>query len=314
MSDILVDYAKTRREKAHDLTLRERKAYALCPRLEDIERELREASANMIFAVARRENPKAACDEAEQKREMLLSERKHLLEEQGLPEDYLELGYACDACKDTGFVQKNGAKSPCTCLVRKRLMMARATSGVQEDERFENSDSSVFRDEKQLAQMHKAQEICMKYAQECPNPAHLNLVLMGAPGLGKTYLVNCIANRVLELGECLSVKKVTAYNLVQGILTSIKGGDTDVAAPYVNAELLLIDDLGTEPMMNNITIEYLFSILNERQSAKKATVIATNLTLGDIQERYGERFFSRMIDSKSAAVIRLAGSNLRLRR
>ena len=32
----------------------------------------------------------------------------------------------------------------------------------------------------------------------------------------------------------------------------------------IDAPLLLIDDLGTEPMMRNITVEYLFTLLNER--------------------------------------------------
>ena len=41
--------------------------------------------------------------------------------------------------------------------------------------------------------------------------------------------------------------------------------------------LLLIDDLGTEPLMENITVTQLFNLLNERQNRGKHTVISTNL-------------------------------------
>jgi DNA replication protein DnaC len=42
---------------------------------------------------------------------------------------------------------------------------------------------------------------------------------------------------------------------------------------------VLIDDLGTEAMLNNITVELLFTLLSERCAARRLTVIATNLML-----------------------------------
>ena len=39
--------------------------------------------------------------------------------------------------------------------------------------------------------------------------------------------------------------------------------------PVDDCDLLIIDDLGTEPMMRNITVEYLFTLLNERNAAKR---------------------------------------------
>ena len=80
----------------------------------------------------------------------------------------------------------------------------------------------------------------------------------------------------------------------------------------LEAPLLLIDDLGTEPMMRNITVEYLFTLLNERMANKRHTVIATNLTPLQLQERYGERVASRLLDRSQTLPLLLRGKDLRL--
>ena len=79
----------------------------------------------------------------------------------------------------------------------------------------------------------------------------------------------------------------------------------------LNVPLLLIDDLGSEPMMRNITVEYLFTLLNERMAMNRHTVICTNLSPMQVQERYGERVMSRMFDRSRGATIQLTGKDLR---
>ena len=68
----------------------------------------------------------------------------------------------------------------------------------------------------------------------------------------------------------------------------------------------------TEPMMQNITIEQLFSVISERQNLGKPVVISTNLDLNEMKRRYTERIASRMNDPKTSRVIPLAGRDLRL--
>jgi len=75
--------------------------------------------------------------------------------------------------------------------------------------------------------------------------------------------------------------------------------------------LLMIDDLGTEPMFNGITVEYLFTLLNERYVTRKHTVIATNLAPAKIQERYGERVASRILDASRCIKVEMRGNDLR---
>ena len=78
-----------------------------------------------------------------------------------------------------------------------------------------------------------------------------------------------------------------------------------------SVDLLLIDELGMEPMLNNVTIESLFAVINERLRRRKAILITTNLTPNDIKARYTERISSRLLDKSSSQVYRLTGVDLR---
>ena len=63
--------------------------------------------------------------------------------------------------------------------------------------------------------------------------------------------------------------------------------------------------------MQNVTREYLFSLLNERLIQGRHTVIATNLKPDNLLSVYGERVFSRLIDGMNVTVITLGGRDLR---
>ena len=65
-------------------------------------------------------------------------------------------------------------------------------------------------------------------------------------------------------------------------------------------------------MMRNVTVEYLFTLLNERMAARLHTVIATNLSPMQIKETYGERVASRLLDRSRCAAMMLTGKDLRL--
>ena len=75
--------------------------------------------------------------------------------------------------------------------------------------------------------------------------------------------------------------------------------------------MLMLDDLGSEPLMQNITVEQLFHLVNERQRRGLSTVISTNLTLPELKDRYTERIVSRLNDPKNCQIIVLEGRDLR---
>ena len=136
-------------------------------------------------------------------------------------------------------------------------------------------------------------------------------MLSGAGGLGKSFLLNCVYERVNSRG--FAATRTTAYRMFDAMRRRHVGDaeDADGFAALLETPFLLVDDLGTEPMMRNITVEYLFLLLNERTAAKRHTVIATNLTATQLQERYGERVSSRLLDRSVCGVVQLRGKDLR---
>lgn len=239
------------------------------------------------------------------------AEIRRRLKALGLPEDDLELKYRCPVCRDTGYVGDAPARF-CECF-ETRLRARRHEDGSMagtDEQNFERFDLNRFPDENgQRTQMLLARRLCEDYANHFPETRYRNLLLTGAGGLGKTYLLNCIYARVCDRG--LSAVRVTAFKLFEAMRRQHMGDSESEFASLTEAPLLLIDDLGTEPMMRNITVEYLFLLLNERAAAKRHTVIATNLTATQLQERYGERVSSRLLDKSACGVVQLRGKDLR---
>jgi len=103
----------------------------------------------------------------------------------------------------------------------------------------------------------------------------------------------------------------SAYRLFETARKAYMENDSDLMAQYMNAELLLIDDLGTEPLLNNVTVTQLFNLLNERQMAGRHTVISTNLAMSELQERYTERISSRFLDATGCRRLVFIGADIR---
>ncbi len=311
---ILAEYDRIQAEERGALRLRKQEAYEKAPRLVEIDEEMRAALLSVGEAGKRGGDTKQALLEANERIAALEQEQLTLLKQNGFPPDYIKIRRRCEDCGDTGYVMEpeTKIKTPCACFVRRQLKEAYASSGVDERQSFETFDIALFAPGQQV-QVKNARAICEAYADAFPSGDIRNLVLMGPAGIGKTFLINCIANRVLRHSVAAPVTKVTAYNLIDSVLVGIRQAQTDGAVRFLAPSLLLIDDLGTEPMMNNITIEYLFSIINERQNANKHTVVATNLFPKELQARYGERLFSRLIDGRISTCLRLSGENLRLK-
>ena len=107
----------------------------------------------------------------------------------------------------------------------------------------------------------------------------------------------------------------TAFNLNNSMLNyhiSFASNRESIISPFMDSEVLIIDDLGSEPLIKNVTKEYLYLIINERMLRKLPTIITTNLTLNEIMATYGERILSRLANRKTSIFINLDGDDLRM--
>jgi len=80
---------------------------------------------------------------------------------------------------------------------------------------------------------------------------------------------------------------------------------------YLNCDLLCIDDLGTENILKNVTVEYLYLILSERLNKGKPIIITTNLSLEQIEKVYDDRILSRLTHKLTGLLINFEGEDLR---
>ena len=240
-------------------------------------------------------------------------EIRALLKAAGLPENHLEMQYRCPLCRDTGYVGEAPARF-CECF-ESRLRLRQYEDGSMaglDEQNFSRFDPAFIPEaDGQRQQAVQARNLCEAYADSFPDTEYRNLLICGEGGLGKTFLLNCIFERVISRG-CSAVR-ITAFRLFESMRRQAfgEGGDDGGFEALIEVPLLLIDDLGSEPMWRNVTVEYLFTLLNERGAAGRHTVVATNLTPTGLKERYGERVASRLLDRTRSAAIQLKGKDLR---
>ena len=313
LSAIEREYEAAREEARALRDARVSRIEAEVPAFREAEARLRRIRAAVPAAALRSEAEAAAllC-EAEQAKQALDA----LLHSAGHDPVELALQHACARCGDTGWVHSGALRTRCACFTQKKIERAYRSSGLclLEEQNFERFDLSAFSDAgeapTQRERMRRAKEICETYASSCPDAKKPNLLLVGETGLGKTYLCHCIAKAVLDAGH--TVACLTAYRLFETLRAAVFGRGSD-ALPF-EAELLIVDDLGTEPLFNEITLETLFTLYNERLLLRRPVVTATNLMPDQLRERYGERLFSRIVSPETTTLLRLRGEDIRMRR
>ena len=110
-----------------------------------------------------------------------------------------------------------------------------------------------------------------------------NLLFTGAPGLGKTFLSACIAREVSDSG--FSVVYDTAARIFQQFESGKFGRDNPYEEDpdreinrYLNCDLLIMDDLGTE-MLTSFVQSAFYRIINDRLISRKKTILSTKVII-----------------------------------
>ncbi len=281
-----------RRENQSILQYRKQQLGEVTPRIAEIERELMREGTALLKTVLNKSEDFSAVKERIQR---LQAEKIDILKENGFAEDYLDDIYNCEKCHDTGFV--GGHRCDCLkALIVKNIGKNANLSEYMKGQTFEKFDFSLFEDAKSAKIMRRALEICMDFSENFDRDKS-NILLSGNAGTGKTYLSSCIANRVLERGK--TVYYSSAYKLFE-ILEALKFGKEtednagEIARYIYDADLLIIDDLGTE-FATQFTSATFFDIVNTRLISGKSTVISTNLSLEKVEELYSQRIVSRIL-------------------
>jgi DNA replication protein DnaC len=111
---------------------------------------------------------------------------------------------------------------------------------------------------------------------------------------------NCIAAELLKKGKTViyQTAPVLLESVINYKLNKSKNLQEDFYQSILDADLLFIDDLGTESL-NSMKLSELFTILNTRilnfNNKITKTIISSNLGINDIFNSYEERIGSRIV-------------------
>ena len=272
--------------------------YNKSPRVREIDEQLR-ATMAALFGAALTNGGSQKIEDIRARNLALQQERDGIL--QNL-HDAIIAEYMCESCRDTGY----DGLTICQCLMaiykteQKKELSSLLNLGSETFERFRldlYDDTPGEAGISARLNMEIIFETCYEYAHKFGDKSP-NLLLCGAPGLGKTFLSAAIARVVADGGFSV------VYDMAANVFAKFedvkfsRASDMDAARRdmrrYLECDLLILDDLGTE-MTTAFTVSALYEIINTRLITGKKTIVSTNLTADEIGVRYSEQIASRLL-------------------
>ena len=286
----------------------ERELYAKQPRLREVDAALRGVMADLAFlAVGGRpvaaDGPEIAAIRA--RSEALQAERTQLVARLGFGPDALDDVPSCARCGDRGWVDGK----MCSCLKelcsQEQLKALTALLNLTDEQDFDRLRLDIYSDQpwngldrSPRENMRRIVTVCEGYARRFPDYPLKNLLLSGGTGLGKTFLSGCMAREVSRRG--FSVVYDTASSIFLTLNTRRFPRDAeqerqarDDARHYLNCDLLILDDLGSEQDLPSASAG-LYEVVNSRLQSGRNTIISSNLSTAQIGAAYGAQLASRV--------------------
>ena len=207
----------------------------------------------------------------------------------------------CPLCGGAGFVRRSvplghpdfGRAVPCRCVEEEREEQRLARL-----QRYSNLGPLTRLTFDNLIQRGRSarpsdQERFMRCAQDARAFAEEPdgwLVLHGASGCGKTHIAAAVANRCLELGN--PALFVVVPDLLDHLRAAYNPGSEvgydQLFEQVRSAPILILDDLGTQSA-TPWAQEKLFQLINHRFNARLPTIVTTNVSLSQLDERLRTR-------------------------
>lgn len=292
---------KQRRLNAESaLNARIEEAERRIPEIAEIRSRLSQTSIELSKLIIRKEkNFRTNFDKIKEQNLQGQQMIKTLLKGNGLPENYLEPAYHCDICRDTGY--SDGER--CTCF--KKLLNKLAIDALNSEANmpecdFEHFSLSYYDGKKDAGgeDVRKKMEnnliFCKDYASSFSHQSS-SLFFLGKTGLGKTHISLSIAKNVAKQGFTVAYGSLMNYIRIieKEHFGRAENSETDTVQTLIGADLLILDDLGSE-FRTSFSESVLYNIINSRINLGLPTIISSNLSDQELQENYNDRIISRI--------------------
>ena len=300
LEKIIDEYEKLRAENTKKREHNIAYVYSKCPMVKEIDEKMNTLGQNTLREILRNPDKKGLKEELHTKYTVLKQQRKEILEKNGIPSDFDEIKYRCEKCKDTGYVEGVGR---CSCFNQRVLDCLYEQSNMKEllkTQNFESFNMDYYSKrtyekygKSPRENMDNIKSFCEKYAENFGN-AKKSLCFYGDTGLGKTFMSSCIAKILIDKG--FTVLYIRSPRLFKLLEDEKFGRNIDKVQELYECDMLVIDDLGTEPEGRN-NASYLLELINERIMNNKKVILNTNLNFMGMEKNYTKRFSSRLIES-----------------
>lgn len=301
------EFAFKRNRALLDAQARKEKLYTLCPGLYEL--DAKAARLSRLYVRHQLAGEGEAVD-YDKEMDAIAESRAALMREAGID---IEPHFECAHCKDTGRVEQGYCNCFMSRVIEENLANANL-SITSTHERFENFNLNYYSDQTDprvntspRKHMERVLARCKRFVEEFEDGTK-NLLLVGTPGLGKTFLSSAIAHSLLERGK--TVIYLSATEFCARIQANKFGDQPQEMAPYYEADLLILDDLGTE-FRTQLTSSVLGEVIDRRLRSGKKMIFSTNLTLKEMEKTYSARIISRLMGGFD--YLPFMGSDIRLK-
>lgn len=194
---------------------------------------------------------------------------------------------ACPRCNGSGWIveERHGISGAARCECTREEVVTKTVNAAGIPPLYQNASLDSF-DAQSLPTLQSVMLLVRGYAREYPNVDKPGLLLIGNTGTGKTHLAVSALRTLMQRGygglffdyQHLLQRIRSSYDPAAG------AGDREAYATALDADVLLLDDLGAHRITDWVE-DTVTSLITHRCNHKRPIIATTNLSDPEISPR-----------------------------